>query len=389
MLRILYICTPSSAHDLKWMRYFSEKEGEFKVYAITHSSVDISEMDIDRLTKHNIVYLGRPLKYTIWNILSSFKSLKLLEKYIREYKIDIVHALFATPYSLWIGYLSCTSFITSRGSDVNIVLPGLLRSKGTRRFYFRLLFKRFRLSFQRASYLTVTSSSQSRSIQRLFGITDVKLIRTGIDVYKVIAVNNISFIDSRIGRRKFILSPRFMSLIYNISYQIDAIELLNATTVKEYMFVFIRGIQYDKTYYEVQLDRLNALKFKRGISFIIIEYLTDEELWMHLKRAALVMMTPISDGTPNTALETMAARTPLILSDIGYDADLFDETCVKIPLNNPLMFAHILEEVLKKNNTEMVDQAFLRVQKLGNRETEMKKLEELYINSTNKNNAML
>ena len=170
-----------------------------------------------------------------------------------------------------------------------------------------------------------------------------------------------------------------MSDIYNISYQIDAIELLPSEFLKKYTFVFIKGKSYNQTYFEIQLDRLNQIKSKSGLDFIVIDYLTQKELWATFKNAKLTIMTPKSDGTPNSALEAMAARSPLIVSDLPYDKSLFVNTCEKIALDNPKVFAEKMEEMLRNPpSQEGLNKTFETVKTHGSRPLEMEKLDRLY-----------
>ena len=123
--------------------------------------------------------------------------------------------------------------------------------------------------------------------------------------------------------------------------------------------------------------QLSALKENNKIKFIIFEYLDQESLWATFKKASLAIMTPVSDGTPNSALEAMAANCPLILSDLPYDKDLFENTCEKIQITNPKILATKIEQTLLSIN-QFNQSALKAVSIYGNRTSEMKKMESLY-----------
>ena len=91
-------------------------------------------------------------------------------------------------------------------------------------------------------------------------------------------------------------------------------------------------------------------------------------------------MTPISDGTPNSALEAMAAQCPLIISNLNYDKDLFENTCIKLNSFEVIELKDKIENSLMNYNPELLSNAFNKVSALGNRSIEMKKLEEFYLN---------
>lgn len=73
----------------------------------------------------------------------------------------------------------------------------------------------------------------------------------------------------------------------------------------------------------------------------------------------------------------MAAGCPLIVSDLPYDKDIFENTCVKTSLKDPKTLALLIEKTIK-NPIEFIQLANEAVYKFGNRATEMKKLEKLY-----------
>ena len=90
-------------------------------------------------------------------------------------------------------------------------------------------------------------------------------------------------------------------------------------------------------------------------------------------------MTPISDGTPNSALEAMAAKSPLIIADLPHlDQDLFDDTCIKYGGDDPKILAMLVDEAISNYPFDLVENAAISVETMGNRKTEMKKMERLY-----------
>jgi glycosyltransferase involved in cell wall biosynthesis len=169
-----------------------------------------------------------------------------------------------------------------------------------------------------------------------------------------------------------------MSPIYNIKFQLDAISQLEHKFIDGFTFVFIRGKQFDEKYYQVQLKRLQQLKAEIKLNYLVIDYLDQPSMWMMLKKAALCIMTPISDGTPNSALEAMAAKCPLIISNLNYDKDLFENSCLKLNSFEVIELKDMIENSLANYNPELLSNAFTKVSALGNRHLEMKKLEQLY-----------
>ncbi|MFN8317570.1 MAG: glycosyltransferase [Chitinophagales bacterium] len=376
---ILYICTPDSIHDQKWMRYFADQKNEFAVFAIGETQNHKSETR-QQLLADNITLLDSIETFSISHPIDTLTSIVRLNKIIKEYNIHVVHVLFAAPYALWINFITIPSIITTRGSDILVVIPELLSHAGLKGIYFKLLFNLFRRSFKKAKYITCTSSKQIEKVNELFQVNNSVLIKTGVEVEAIDKIDKPELLNTALKNKSYVFSPRFMSPIYNIHYQIEALALLDKSIIEKYVFVFTKGKNFDAHYYKKQLESLALLKDSIKLNFLVLDYLDQESLWMHLKNAALVLMTPISDGTPNSALETMAAKTPLIISDLPlYDVALFGNACIYVPLNKAHNLANEITMAINEYPPNLIQTAYNNVILLGNRNIEMNKLANLYL----------
>jgi glycosyltransferase involved in cell wall biosynthesis len=203
-------------------------------------------------------------------------------------------------------------------------------------------------------------------------------VRTGVDVEKIELLDKPDLMPVELKNTPFVFSPRFMAPIYNIEFQIETLALLDTAIIEAYMFVFIRGKQYNEVYYQQQLKRLAELKESIHLNYLVIDYLEQDEMWMLLKKAALCMMTPISDGTPNSALEAMSAKCPLILSNLDYDKDLFENTCIQLNTFEVNELKDSIESALSNYDSNRLSKAFETVKQSGNRNVEMEKLAAIY-----------
>jgi hypothetical protein len=182
-INILFIGEPHSIHDIKWMTYFSGND-KYKIFLLSeyHHQDDYVE-DKKRLAALNINFLGNISSFSIRKAGKTFEAIKTIRTHIKDKQIDFVHFLFATPYTLWALFISIPYVITTRGSDVLIVLPYLLRKKGLAAFRNTLLFNLFRRSFCNATLVTSTSVRQIAKIKELFGPKVIShLVRTGVPV---------------------------------------------------------------------------------------------------------------------------------------------------------------------------------------------------------------
>ena len=89
-------------------------------------------------------------------------------------------------------------------------------------------------------------------------------------------------------------------------------------------------------------------------------------------------MTPISDGTPNSALEAMAAKCPLVISNLNYDKDLFENTCVKLKSFDVEELVEVIEASLIHYDLALLERAYQQVLTQGNRTVEMEKMVHVY-----------
>lgn len=385
-MNVLYIGSYDSIHDLKWMRFFSEQDG-YSVYFVCESQQLSSGVSADKAKTYyaefNIHFLGTLESFSIRKRKAFNESGKWLRAQILELQIDLVHILFASPHALWGKFIDTPYFITTRGSDILRVIPELKKQSGLKGLYYRYLFSQFKKYFQKAAVITGTSVAQVEKCEALFQVKG-EIIRTGINVNEIEALDADQFLPEVLKDKQFIFSPRFMAPVYDIRLQLDAIEKLDRSILENYLFVFIRGKQFEQDYYHAQLDKLEALKKDKGLNFQVFDYLDQYTLWSMYKKASLTVMTPISDGTPNSALEAMAAECPLIIPDLEYDKEVFKNVCIKLDDRNPSALAELISKVLYDYPERLIARAHQNVMVYGNRDSEMLKLHYLYKKTSNK-----
>jgi len=158
---------------------------------------------------------------------------------------------------------------------------------------------------------------------------------------------------------------------------IEAFYKLPFEIKKEMTLVFILGKKKMSPY---QDNIIKSLK-DNHINFVVLEYLSQKSLWATYHHALVTVMTPLSDGTPNSALEAMTAYSPLVLGNLSYDSDLFDNTCLRMKSDDISELTSLLEIAITNYPEHLKEQAFQRVNNYGNRNIEMDKLKELYYNA--------
>jgi trehalose-6-phosphate synthase len=89
-------------------------------------------------------------------------------------------------------------------------------------------------------------------------------------------------------------------------------------------------------------------------------------------------MIPHSDGTPNSALETMICKKPLIMSKLNYQSPLFDNTCLFANPNDIQEISEKIETSINNYPTHLLQKASDSVLKYGNQKIEMEKILKIY-----------
>lgn len=378
MTRVLYIGDPSSVHDIKWVSFFSTRP-EFKAFFLVQKH-EMNLVTPDRKRKFDelgITVVGPIHSYSLWRFWENQASLKKINEVIDEHNIDVVHTLFATPFALWTQSLKVPSVITTRGSDVHVVLNGLGKGGFIHKIHGSILLNRFKSAFEHAAAITCTSRGQLDRINQIFTTKlQGEIIRTGVNVDEIDQLVPSLTFPEKIKDKKVVFLPRYIRPIYQTELAIDALSELPEETRERLAIVLIQGKKTDPAYLQDIDGRLKNC----GIAHHIFESLSQHEMWSAFKLSALSIMTPKTDGTPNSALEAMAAKCPLILGSFNYDEDLFSENfCHRIKDNSIPELSKLILESLTDYPQKKIDAAYQNVLKFGNRQVEMGRIEKLYL----------
>lgn len=380
MKRILYIADSNSSHDINWIKTFSQNKEKYACYLLSERSNTAAIENQQELINLGI-QLTEPIdSFSILRPISTFNSIRKYKQIVREIQPDYIHVLFATPHAFWTLFSNVKTIISLRGSDILVVIPELLNTKGIKSIYFQLLFKAFRKAFRKADFITGTSKVQLEMTHKHFGVSSKKmqLVRTGVCIDQIRNVDKAAYLPEILINKNLILSPRYLSPIYNINYQLDAIQALPKQVIDDYTFVFIIGKGSDSKYATSQIERLGQLNEEIGLNYICFEHLSQNELWAVMKQASLTLITPKSDGTPNSALEAMVCKCPVILSNLKYDKELFGNEIPRCDLTDNKTLTRAIEQILDHTIHYPIETISENVEKHGNREIEMKKIRLLY-----------
>ena len=165
-MNILYLADPNSIHDLKWIRYFSQKK-EFKTYILPryhhNKSFRINNQSLD------IEVLNYIHDFSILRFYRTLSDAYKIKKIVKRKKIDIIHIIYAEPNALWClfrRYFSIPMIISSLGTDVLKTIPETFKKRNLINYAVALAYK---MAYLTADIATGTSKSQLTSIKKISG----------------------------------------------------------------------------------------------------------------------------------------------------------------------------------------------------------------------------
>lgn len=376
-LNILYICTAYDVHDYKWMSYFFDKP-EYKLFTLWDTDdvalANAKPKDSNLFDTSKVTHLGTINTFSFKKPLRSLKAINKIKNLVADNNIDLVHVMYAAPYAIWGYFIDTPLIISARGSDILITIPDLKHNSGISPsgIINALLYKIFKTVFAKAYAVTAESNKMVESTKQYAPNNTIRLIRTGVDATAIAAIVDDSHLPAELKNKKYILSPRYLSPIYNVETQIAAIKLLPKYILADYTFIFIKG---SDPYHTARVRELEAIE---GLKFIIFDRLTQLEMWTTIKYAAATFMVPLSDGAPNTAQEALAARSPLIIPNFDrLDDELFG-SAIRINNTSAQELADAIVKAITNYPESLKDEGQRRVFEHGNRTTQMEKVKALY-----------
>jgi len=208
--------------------------------------------------------------------------------------------------------------ISARGTDVLKTIPEAFLKRDILNKIVAFAYKK---AFQLADWVTVTSQTQLDSVSRFSGRMDrLTVIRTGVDVGRLHEDTSQHFPlrDSK----PFILFPRYLKPLYNHEFSLSAIALLPSNIKMSYKMVFV-GKGSGEPLYERLMEEL--MQVQSDVDFEFIAKQSQEAIVELYKRTRLVVMVPVSDGSPVSGMEALLCGAKLILGPLNYDPDIFSQ----------------------------------------------------------------
>ena len=355
MINILYIADPSSIHDQKWIEWFISKS-EFSVFLL------VRERHKNHPNPLNLNIIGVLEDVSITQPWKNNKGKRLINQLIKKHEIDLLHIFYAEPNLLWLNKLdtNTNSILTTRGSDL---LVGIQNFTGSGVLN-KIILKQYKKAIKKLDAVISTSIKQLNFVKtNLNRSKNLHLIRTGFNTGELLP---------EADTKNTVFFPRNMEPLYHHELAIEAISTLAVENVQDLEFVFVDKASENKSYV-VKIDAL--LQNLQGYNIRFLPKLDKTAYYQLLAQSRLVVMTPKSDGAPVSAMEAIAAGCQVILPDLNYDNDLFDQALLYEPGNSNALAAQMKIALATEQNTASQDYL-----KKVDRSAQMLLVENLYYN---------
>ncbi len=383
-MKIAFFADINDNHNQKWIERIAQNHSVI-VFCEQHNLI---KNDVF-LKKNNIkLYSILPNTFSIKTIFIKSSVIEKIKTILQEHKINIIHSIYAIPYSLWAGLVENNNhIITTYGSDMLIDYNQNWRKPKTIKQFFSFFFLRKKLSqvFNRAQIISATSNEQINVIKQFTADrSKLYITRTGVDCKKFDSIFN-SIEPNR--KEVILLSNRAMRPLYNIDLIVDAFIKLKQNKTQRNTKLILLNYNTDDAYLNLIKNKIELNNLNSEIE--IIDDLTFDNLIQYYKNAGIVIMIPKSDGTPVSGVETLLSKKPLIIGNLNYDNDLFNtETVWQLKQTNSESLHQKIIEILNCPAEILIKKTGSgRIQALQNASlnSEIKKIEQFYQNILAKN----
>ncbi len=367
-MNVLYLANPHDNHDVKWITFFVEKN--VKGFLMPRIK--------DTTKWHNTKDLGKTVllsginDFSIFQFHKTLRTAYFIRKFIKSNNINVVHVMFAEPNALWClfrWYFSVPIIITCRGTDVLKTIPRVFKEKSFINFFVAIA---YRWAFRAADFVTGTSHQQLESITAFSGRTkNMRVVRTGVNLQYLHSDTSPHFPLE--DNQPYILFPRYIRPLYNHLFCLKAIEEFPAEVKNKYKMVFVGkdSKHCDSEYQEQMIQRMKSMQ---GVVFDFLKELDQEQLFELYKRSSLVVMTPLSDGSPVTAMEAIASGCKVILGPLNYDSEIFGEWAYQLKNWDATELTNLMVHCLHTSSPANLRNYF----SLVDQKIEMGKIADLY-----------
>ncbi|HYV13908.1 MAG TPA: glycosyltransferase family 4 protein [Pyrinomonadaceae bacterium] len=373
-MRICYLADGRYIHARRWLRYFSGRGHEMSLL----SFAPMTQEHIDAVEQAGAKYLGELGPFHLKLFWRTAAQVSRLRRLLRDEKIDVVHSHFV-GVNAWYGALSRfhPTVITVMGGDIlgEDWQPGPdIRERWLTPYALR-----------NADLITCWSNNLVPVVRRFSGAqVPIEVVHGGVELERFFPGPRPQYLLERLNlpeTARVILSPRLMRPLYNLDQIATAAQSVCAAVPETY-FIFAVLPEANDDALEAKVRDI----FARGSAHDRVRFvgaIPHGEMADYYRLADVTVSIPSSDGTPMSVLESMACKTPVLVSRIpNYDTHYIEEekTVMMVDPKDPEAIATALSILLQDRSLaqSLASEAERRVRLNGSYESQMAKMNELY-----------
>lgn len=377
-MRICYLADGRYIHAHRWLGYFSTHGHQMSLL----SFAPMAQQHIDAVEQTGAKYLGQIDSFHLKQFWRTGAQVSRLRKLLRAEKIDLVHSHFV-GVNTWYAALSGfhPAVITVMGGDIlgEDWRPGPdVRERWLTPYALR-----------NADLITCWSKNLVPVVRRFSGPqVPIEVVHGGVDLQRFFPGPRPQYLLERLNlpeSARVILSPRLMRPLYNLD-QIALAASSVCAAVPDAYFIFAVLPEAKDEALEARVRDI----FARGSAHDRVRFvgaIPHDEMADYYRLADVTVSIPSSDGTPMSVLESMACKTPVLVSRIpNYDSHYIEEekTVMMVDPKDPEAIATALIILLQDRSLaqSLASDAERRVRLSGSYESQMAKMNKLYMNLT-------
>ena len=363
-MKICYLANAQSVHTQKWVRFFADQG--YEVHLISFEKAHIENVKMYNLKRPFALRFGLdfPLKVSY---------ARFIKRLIGRIDPDILHAHYLSDYGFYGALCGFKPFVvTAWGSDV-LLVP----SEGRRKYFVKKYIARYVIG--KADLVTGDSRSLVRAIVDL-GVDErkVRMIIHGVDLRAFHPVENDEKSKKDLGvpqDYRVVISTRNLEPVYDVSTLIKAIPYIIGKCPNTFFLILGGGtLRHQLEELARKLEVAENVKFAGSVS--------NKEMPKFLEASDILVSSSLSDTRSVSVLEAMACEIPVVVTDLEGNRE-----CVKEGVNGFVFpkgdFKALAEKIIYLLRDEDTSRRFgvinrRYVEKEGNYEKEMRKMEKLY-----------
>lgn len=204
-----------------------------------------------------------------------------------------------------------------------------------------------RMSLDKADQVIVVSRSMKKEILSIFPGLSISVIHNGLDAR---GYDRISETDLQVVRREYALPEEFILAVGHLEKRKNYLRLLDAIALlrdqRRACFLLIVGV--DSGERRVIENRIESAKLSGSVK--ILSALTDHEVRCVYKLCSLFVFPSAYEGFGIPILEAMAAKCPMVLSDIPVFKEITQDEGVYFSHSDTESMAFAIEKVLSSSS---------------------------------------